>query len=131
MKAAQARTPSARCTRRTSRPSQRGITLFGLLFWAIVVGFGAYLALRVFPTVNEYWTIQTAVEKIAAAQPPTCVAMQDCRPEGSAGTRAPRDSTRAPPRAQLEPPRPEPVSVSSGAPERAIRRPLSDRIKTP
>lgn len=71
MKAAQARTPSARCTRRTSRPSQRGITLFGLLFWAIVIGFGAYLALRVFPTVNEYWTIQTAVEKIAAAQPPT------------------------------------------------------------
>ena len=44
---------------------QRGVTLFGLLFWAIVVGAGAYVALRVFPTVNEYLTIQRAVNKIA------------------------------------------------------------------
>ena len=44
---------------------QRGITLFGLLFWAIIVGFGALLVMRVLPTMNEYFTIQKAVNKIA------------------------------------------------------------------
>lgn len=47
--------------------SQRGITLFGLLFWAIVIGFVALLGLRVLPTVNEYLTIKRAVEQIAAS----------------------------------------------------------------
>ncbi|WOB09479.1 DUF4845 domain-containing protein [Piscinibacter gummiphilus] len=47
--------------------SQRGITLFGLLFWAIVIGFVALLGLRVLPTVNEYFTIKRAVEQIAAS----------------------------------------------------------------
>ncbi len=55
----------------SSRASQRGITLFGLLFWAIVAGFGAYLVIRIFPTVNEYLTIQKAVDTIARAQPAT------------------------------------------------------------
>ncbi|MCA0242414.1 MAG: DUF4845 domain-containing protein [Proteobacteria bacterium] len=54
------------------RPSrQRGLTLFGLLFWAIVVGAVAYLVLRVFPTVNEYLTIKRSIEKVAAASPNT------------------------------------------------------------
>jgi hypothetical protein len=44
---------------------QRGITLFGLLFWAIVVGFLALVGMRVLPTVNEFFTIQKAVSKIA------------------------------------------------------------------
>jgi hypothetical protein len=47
--------------------SQRGVTLFGLLFWAIVVGFVALLGLRVLPTINEYFTIKRAVEQIAAS----------------------------------------------------------------
>jgi len=68
MSAAPARTPR-KAPR--SRAQQRGITLFGLVFWAVVIGAGAYLALRVLPTVNEYMTIQSAVEKIAATQPPT------------------------------------------------------------
>ena len=55
----------------TARRQQRGVTLFGLVFWAVVVGFGAYLVLRVFPTVNEYLTIQRTVEQIAKAQPST------------------------------------------------------------
>lgn len=61
----------------TSRPlrrgsaRQRGVTLFGLLFWALIIGFGAYLLIRVFPTVNEFLTIKSAVEKIAAQQPAT------------------------------------------------------------
>ena len=47
------------------RKDQRGITLFGLMFWAIVVGFLALLTMRVLPTLNEYFTIQKAVRKIA------------------------------------------------------------------
>lgn len=54
-----------------SRSRQRGMTLFGLLFWAVAVGFVAYVVVRVVPTLNEYATIQRAVEKIAAAQPAT------------------------------------------------------------
>ena len=53
------------------RAQQRGVTLFGLMFWAILIGFGAYVVVRVLPTINEYVTIQRAVEKIAAAQPGT------------------------------------------------------------
>ncbi len=50
---------------------QRGITLIGLVFWAIVIAFAALLVMKVFPTLNEYWTIQRAVEKIAADNPAT------------------------------------------------------------
>lgn len=45
--------------------TQRGITLFGLLVWAIIIGFVALLTMRVLPTLNEYFTIQKAVNKIA------------------------------------------------------------------
>ena len=44
---------------------QRGISLLGLLFWAILIGMLALVALRVLPTVNEYLTIQRTVNKIA------------------------------------------------------------------
>jgi Domain of unknown function (DUF4845) len=54
-----------------ARAQQRGVTLFGLLFWAALVGFAAYVLVRVLPTVNEYATIQRSVERIAAAQPAT------------------------------------------------------------
>ena len=49
----------------SARSGQRGITLFGLMFWAIVVGFVALIVLKVLPTMNEYFTIQKAVNKIA------------------------------------------------------------------
>ena len=55
----------------SSRSRQRGLTLFGLMFWALVIGFLAYVLVRVLPTINEYATIQRAVEKIAATQPAT------------------------------------------------------------
>ncbi len=45
---------------------QRGITLLGLLFWAVVIAFVALVGLRVVPTVNEYLTIQRAVNKVAS-----------------------------------------------------------------
>jgi hypothetical protein len=44
---------------------QRGVTLFGLLFWAIVIGFVALVGMKVLPTLNEYFTIQKAVNKLA------------------------------------------------------------------
>ncbi len=50
---------------RGTQHAQRGFTLLGLLFWAIIVGAVALIGLRVFPTVNEYLTIQRTVEKIA------------------------------------------------------------------
>ena len=43
---------------------QRGVTLFGLLFWAVVVGFVALIGMRVLPALNEYFTIKRAVNKI-------------------------------------------------------------------
>ncbi|MEO7707693.1 MAG: DUF4845 domain-containing protein [Caldimonas sp.] len=53
------------------RVKQRGVTLFGLMFWAIIVGFLALIGMRVLPTLNEYFTIQRAVKKIAAENPST------------------------------------------------------------
>jgi len=50
---------------------QRGITLIGLLFWAILVGFVGLILVRVLPTLNEYTTILRAVKKIASEGPST------------------------------------------------------------
>lgn len=47
------------------------MSLFGLMFWAIVIGFFGYVAVVVFPTVNEYLTIQRTVDKVAAESPST------------------------------------------------------------
>ena len=54
-----------------SRHAQRGISLFGLVFWAMLIGFFGYVAVVVLPTVNEYYTIQRAVDKVAAENPTT------------------------------------------------------------
>jgi hypothetical protein len=43
---------------------ERGFTLFGLLFWAIIVGFLALIGMRVLPALNEYFTIKRAINKI-------------------------------------------------------------------
>ncbi|MBX9716289.1 MAG: DUF4845 domain-containing protein [Burkholderiaceae bacterium] len=48
-----------------TRRGQRGITLLGLMLWAIIVGFVALLGMRVLPTLNEYFTIQKAINKAA------------------------------------------------------------------
>lgn len=48
------------------RRRQDGITLLGLLMWAIIVGFAALITMKVLPTVIEYSTIMKAVNKIAA-----------------------------------------------------------------
>ena len=49
-----------------NRHGQRGITLFGLLFWAVIVGFFALIGMRLLPTLNEYFTIKRAINKIAS-----------------------------------------------------------------
>jgi len=56
------------------RGRQRGLTLFSLLFWGILVGFVGYLLVRTLPTLNEYFTIQRTVDKIAKEQPATVAA---------------------------------------------------------
>ena len=56
----------------TSSRRQRGITLFGLMFWAILIGITALVVMRVLPTVNEYYTIQRAVDKIAGKAARRC-----------------------------------------------------------
>jgi hypothetical protein len=47
-----------------NRQGQRGITLFGLMFWAVFIGFGALIGMRVLPTLNEYFTIKRAINKL-------------------------------------------------------------------
>ena len=58
-------------SRRPGGGHQRGVSLIGLLFWAIIIGFMGYVAIRVLPTLNEYFTIQSAVNKIASGSPST------------------------------------------------------------
>ncbi len=54
-------------TRLLARAPRRGLTLIGLLAWAIIVGFVGYLLVRVVPTVTEFYTIQNVVDRIAAS----------------------------------------------------------------
>lgn len=49
----------------SARSSQSGITLIGLLFWAVLLGATALVLMKVFPAINEYRTIQSMVNKIA------------------------------------------------------------------
>ncbi len=54
-------------TRLRAPAPRRGLTLIGLLAWAIIVGFVGYLLVRVVPTVTEFYTIQGVVDRIAAS----------------------------------------------------------------
>ena len=47
------------------------MSLIGLLVWAIIIGFIGYVAVRVLPTVNEFLTMQRAVDRVAAESPAT------------------------------------------------------------
>lgn len=48
-----------------SRRQGRGFSLFGILFLSVVISMAAVFVMRVFPTVNEYFTILKAVNRIA------------------------------------------------------------------
>jgi len=56
-------------SRRLGASAQRGVSLIGLMFWAIIIGFFGYVLVRVLPTLNEYFTIQSTINKIAASSP--------------------------------------------------------------
>ncbi|MGQ3050277.1 MAG: DUF4845 domain-containing protein [Roseateles sp.] len=53
------------------RQRQRGLSLIGLLFWGGVIAVMAVVAMKVFPTVLEYYTVQRVVDRIAAGNPAT------------------------------------------------------------
>lgn len=55
---------------------QRGLTLIGLLFWGGLIAVAAVVAMKVFPTVLEYYTVQRVVDRIAASNPPTVPAVR-------------------------------------------------------
>ena len=59
------------------RGLQQGISLIGLLFWAVLIAMVAVVAMRVLPTVNEYLTIQRAVNKIATSGATTVPEIRD------------------------------------------------------
>ncbi|KQY82843.1 MULTISPECIES: DUF4845 domain-containing protein [Roseateles] len=54
----------------SSRP-QRGLSLIGLLFWGGIIAVLAVVAMKVFPTVLEYYTVKKVVDRIAAGNPAT------------------------------------------------------------
>ncbi len=43
---------------------QRGVTLGGLMFFMLLVGFGAYIAARVLPSYMDYWTLQRIMRNV-------------------------------------------------------------------
>ena len=49
----------------SARRQQSGITLIGLLFWAVLISSVALVLMKVFPAVTEYRTIQSMVNKAA------------------------------------------------------------------
>jgi hypothetical protein len=49
----------------TGRRAASGLSLIGLLFWLVLIGFFAVIVLKTFPAVNEYLTIERAVNQIA------------------------------------------------------------------
>lgn len=56
--------------------AQCGFTLIGLLFWGAVIAMAAVVAMKVFPTVLEYYTVQRVVDRIAAGNPSTVPAVR-------------------------------------------------------
>ena len=59
------------------RRGQRGITLIGMLAWAVVVGFVGYVLVRAVPTLLEFQAIQKAVDNIAANPAPTVAGIRN------------------------------------------------------
>lgn len=43
---------------------QRGITLGGVFFFMMLVGFGAYIAARVLPGYFDYWAVQRIMKNV-------------------------------------------------------------------
>ncbi len=54
---------------------QRGVTLFGLLFWGILIAFVAIVGAKVSPTLIEYAAIKRVVASVVKDNPPTVPAV--------------------------------------------------------
>lgn len=52
---------------------QRGITLFGLLFWAVIIGMVSLVGMRIVPTSIEYFTIMKAINRVSGDTSATTV----------------------------------------------------------
>ncbi len=46
-------------------PHQRGVTLFGLLMWAIIVGAVSLVVMRIVPSTVEYFAIVKAINRVS------------------------------------------------------------------
>jgi hypothetical protein len=57
--------PSSPAARR-----QRGLTMMGLLFWAVVVAVGALFAIKVYPSVQKYLTTRQTLDRVMREDPP-------------------------------------------------------------
>ena len=62
---------------RARRRGQRGVTLIGMLAWAVVVGFVGYVLVRAVPTLLEFQAIQKAIDNIAANPAPTVAGIRN------------------------------------------------------
>lgn len=49
---------------------QRGLSMLGLLFWAIVVGGGGVLVIKVYPSIQKYITTRQTLDRAMRADPP-------------------------------------------------------------
>lgn len=47
------------------RASQRGLTLMGLLFGALLLGFTALVLMKLFPLYNEYFKVRAAMDSVS------------------------------------------------------------------
>ena len=68
------RVPKPSCA---PRRGQRGVTLIGMLAWAVIVGFVGYVLVRAVPTLLEFQAIQKAVNNIAANPAPTVAGIRN------------------------------------------------------
>jgi hypothetical protein len=59
------------------RRGQRGVTLIGMLAWAVIVGFVGYVLVRAVPTLLEFQAIQKAIDNIAASPAPTVAGIRN------------------------------------------------------
>lgn len=48
---------------------QLGLSLFSMLFWAIVVGAGALVLMKVYPSVQKYLTTRQALDRVMRMDP--------------------------------------------------------------
>lgn len=48
---------------------QRGLTLIGMVFWAVLIGGGALAAIKVYPSVQKYITTRQSVDRVVRADP--------------------------------------------------------------